>query len=109
MKNDEMTEETYQIYSDYLMAGTHRLKGRHGFRIPAIVMEQWEEQGYAVLRTNTLARRFGVQRKTMWNTIKAVEDAGFIKEIGRTEDGKAMYAPLLERGAEWRAGRGGRA
>ncbi len=105
METKDMTEEQYRTYSDYMMAGTHRLRGRHGFRIPALVVDQWHQRGYAVLRTNTLAKHFGVQRKTMWRTIQAAVAAGFIKEIGRTEDGKAKYVPCLERGAEWRAGR----
>lgn len=105
MNDLDMTEETFQQFRDYMMA-SHRIRGRHGFRIPALVLDQWQQKGYAVLRTNTLARHFGVQRKTMWQTIKSAVDAGFIKEIGRTEDGKAMYVPCLERGEEWRAARG---
>ncbi|WP_242221173.1 hypothetical protein [Shinella zoogloeoides] len=100
-----MTEEDYQLYTDYLMAGNGQLRGRHGFRIPAVVMDQWHRQGFAVLRTNTLAKHYGVQRKTMWKTIKGVVDAGFIREVGRTAEGKAMYVPCLERGKEWRAAR----
>ncbi|MGK9261204.1 hypothetical protein KXS15_09595 [Sinorhizobium meliloti] len=99
----ELTEEAYRLYSDYMLAGTHQLRGRHGFRIPALVLDQWQAQGHAILRTNTLARHYGVQRKTMWRTIQGAVDAGFIREIGRTEDGKAMYVPCFERGAEWRA------
>jgi len=102
---EEMTEQTYRLYSDYIAAGTHQLRTRHGFRIPAIVLDQWHQQGFAVLRTNTLARHYGVQRKTMWNTIRSTVEAGFIKEVGRTDDGKAIYVPCLERGTEWRARR----
>ncbi|MBP1848485.1 hypothetical protein J2046_006781 [Rhizobium petrolearium] len=106
MNDLDMTEDTFQKFRDYMMAG-HQIRGRHGFRIPALVLDQWHQNGFAVLRTNTLARHFGVQRKTMWQTIKGAVDAGFIKEIGRTEEGKAMYVPCLERGEEWRAAREG--
>ncbi|CAN7614226.1 hypothetical protein LJR030_001516 [Rhizobium sp. LjRoot30] len=99
-----MTDEDYHLYTAYLMAGD-KIRGRHGFRIPALVMEQWERQGYAVLRTNTLARHYGVGRKTMWRTIQAAINAGFIHEIGRTAEGKAMYIPCFERGREWQASR----
>lgn len=100
-----MTDEDCRMYTDYLMSGNRQLRGRHGFRIPAIVLDQWHKQGYAVLRTNTLARQYGVQRKTMWKTIQSVVDAGYIREIGRTAEGKAMYVPCFEKGQEWRAAR----
>lgn len=99
-----LTDNLIQRATDYVNAGAYRLRGRHSWRIPAIVAEQWHRQGFALLRTNTLARHYGVQRKTMWKTIKGVIDAGFIREVGRTDDGIAMYAPCLERGDEWRAG-----
>ncbi len=103
--SEELTEETYRLYTDYMMAGNRRIRGRHGFRIPALVLDQWHRQGFAVLRTNTLARHYGVGRKTMWKTIQSAVKAGFIKEVGRTEEGKAMYVPCLERGEEYRAAR----
>lgn len=102
-----MTEDEYDLYSAYLMAGTHTLPGRHGFRIPAVVLDQWREHGFAVLRTNSLAKKFGVQRKTMWRTIKSAIDHGFIVKVGETEDGRWKFAPCLERGQEWRAAREG--
>lgn len=102
--SEELTEETYRLFTDYVMAGNHRLRGRHGFRIPALVLDQWHKQGFAVLRTNTLAKYYGVGRKTMWRTIQGAVDAGFIKEIGRTADGKSKYVPCLDRGEEWRLG-----
>jgi hypothetical protein len=101
--SEELTEERYRLYTDYMMAGNRQIRGRHGFRIPSLVLDQWHKQGFAVLRTNTLARYYGVGRKTMWKTIQSAVKASFIKEIGRTEDGKAMYVPCLERGEEWRA------
>ena len=102
---EQMTEETYRLYTDYVSAGAYCLKTRNGFRIPALVLDQWNEQGFAILRTNTLAEKYGVGRKTMWNTIRGAIDNGFIKEVGRTEEGRSMYVPCLERGIEWRAGR----
>lgn len=100
---EELSEETYRLYTDYMMAGNRQLRGRHGFRIPALVLDQWHRQGFAVLRTNTLASYYGVGRKTMWKTIQSAVKAGFIREIGRTDEGKAMYVPCLEKGNEWRA------
>ncbi|TCR04059.1 hypothetical protein [Neorhizobium sp. JUb45] len=100
-----LTEETVQRYTDYINAGAYALRSRNGFRIPALVIEQWRERGFAILYTATLARTYGVGRRTMWNTIAGVIDAGFIKEIGRTPEGKAMFVPVLERGDEWRAAR----
>ncbi|ACM25789.1 hypothetical protein [Rhizobium rhizogenes] len=104
-----LPEETIERVTDYITAGAYRLRSRHGFRIPAIVAGDWAEQGYSILKTNALARQYGVQRKTMWSTIKGCIDAGFIREIGRTEDGRAMYVPCLERGDEWHAAKTERA
>lgn len=98
-----LCDNDYERLSDYIAAGAYSLRSRHGFRIPALVVDQWRQQGYAVLRTNTLAQRFGVGRRTMWNTIRGAIEAGFIKEIGRNEDGRPMYVPVVERGDEWRA------
>lgn len=82
----KLTEETVRRYTDYITAGAYVLRSRHGFRIPALVIEQWRENGFAVLQTMTLARAYGVGRKTMWRTIQGAIDAGFIKEVGRTHD-----------------------
>lgn len=103
MDHRSLNDDDIERLTDYMTAGAYVLKTKNGFRIPALVVEQWRENGFAVLRTNALAARYGVGRKTMWNTIKGAIDAGFIKEIGRTEDGRAMYVPVVERGDEWRA------
>lgn len=103
MDHRKLEDADYQRMIDYVRAGAFVLKTRHGFRIPALVADQWTEKGYAVLRTNTLAAEFGVGRRTMWKTISGAIEAGFIKEIGRTDEGRAMYIPLFERGDEWRA------
>lgn len=104
MSNLESLPEPFvRRMTDYVTAGAYRTRGRHGHRIPAIVAREWAERGYAVLRTNTLARQYGVGRKTMWKTIQNCVVDGFIREIGRTTDGKAKYEPCLERGDEWRA------
>jgi len=107
MDNLESLPDTLvQRMTDYITAAAYRTRGRHGFRIPAIVCQDWAEHGHSVLRTNTLAKQYGVGRRTMDRTIKGVVRAGFIREIGRTAEGKAMYVPCLERGDEWRAARG---
>lgn len=96
-------EQQVRRMFDYVTAAAYGTRdSRHGFRIPAIVVDDWAKNGYCILRTNTLARTYGVGRKTMWKTIKGVISAGFIKEVGRTPDGLAMYVPCLERGDEWR-------
>lgn len=100
---EELPLETIERLTDYLTAGAYKLKGRHGFRIPSFVVTQWVQNGFAVLRTNTLAKKYGVGRRTMWETIKRCEAAGFIKCIGFTDAGKHMWVPVLERGDEWRA------
>lgn len=103
MDHRSLADADIERLTDYIAAGAYVFRTRNGFRIPGLVVEQWRQHGYAVLRTNTLAATYGVGRKTMWNTIKGVIDAGFIKEVGRTEDGRAMYVPVVERGDEWRA------
>lgn len=102
IKPPALTDELAQRILDYINAGTMTARGRHGFRIPSIVAGEWAANGYAVLQTNTLARRLGVQRKTMWRTIANCIEDGFIREIGRTDDGRAMYEPCLEKGDECR-------
>ena len=101
---ESLPDPLVQQLMDYVMSGT-AARGRYGHCIPAIVSQEWIEQGYAVLRTNTLAKQYGIGRKTMWKTIRACIDDGFIREIGRTDEGRAMYAPCLERGTAWRAAR----
>lgn len=103
MDHQNLTDDDIERLTDYMTAGAYVLKTKNGHRIPALVVDQWREQGYAVLRTNTLAARYGVGRKTMWRTIQGAVDAGFIKEAGRTDDGRVMYVPIVERGDEWRA------
>lgn len=109
MNHQALTDGDIARLTDYITAGAYSLRSRNGFRIPALVIDQWRERGYAVLRTNTLATEYGVGRKTMWKTIQGAIDAGFIKEVGRTDDGRAMYVPVVERGDEWRAERDRRA
>lgn len=104
---ESLPDAHVQRMMDYIMSGTSA-RGRHGFRIPAIVCQEWAEHGHAILRTNTLARLYGVGRKTMWRTIQSCVTDGFIREIGRTAEGRAMYAPCLEKGDKWRADRGAR-
>ncbi len=104
MTIEHLDDSAIQRAIDYVTAGAYVLRSRNGFRIPALVVEQWETKGYAVLRTNTLAKTYGVGRKTMWNTIKGAIEAGFIQEVGRTDDGIAKYVPCFERGDEWRSG-----
>lgn len=107
-RNVELYEEEARLYMDYMTAGADRARGRHGFRIPAFVVMPWLENGYAVLRTNTLAKQYGVSRRTMWRTISGCVQDGIIKVVGYTDEGKAMYAPCLEIVDEWRAKKSGR-
>lgn len=98
----ELESADIQRLTDYMTSAAFALRGRFIWRLPAIVANDWAEHGYCVLPTNTLARRFGTQRKSMWRAIATLRDHGFITEIGRTEDGKTKWAPVLERGDEWR-------
>ncbi len=100
---DAISEEEANLYFDYMVAGAERARGRHGFRVPTFVLIPWVENGFAVLRTNTLANKYGVSRRTMWRTISGCVRDGIIKVIGYTDEGKAMYAPCLEIVDEWRA------
>lgn len=101
-------DATLRRMTDYVTASAYLTAGIHDHRIPAIVADQWSRQGYAVLSTNDLARRFGTTRRTMCFALARLKEANVIREIGRAHDGRAKYAPCLERGDEWRAAYEGR-
>lgn len=105
MAIEDLPDEEIQRLLDYSHAAGLLTNGRHDFRIPILVAEGWAERGYAVLPTNTLARMFGSTRRTMCSAIKRLLAAGAIREIGRTENGHPMLAPVLEIGDKWREAR----
>jgi len=102
---EDVPESTIRRMIDYAVAAGTLTAGRHDFRIPHIVASEWATKGGCVLSTNGLARQFGSTRRTMCAAIARLEAAGAIREIGRTDDGRAIYEPVLEIGDAWRAER----
>ena len=96
-------DATLRRMTDYVTASLYLTAGIHDHRIPPIVADQWSKQGFALLSTNDLASRFHTTRRTICHALARLVAAGVIKEIGRTADKRALYAPCLERGDEWRA------
>lgn len=99
----KLDDAAYQRLLDYCRATTRLTNGKHDFRIPHIVADDWSRKGYCVLSTNGLARQFGSTRRTMCLAIARLVAAGAIREIGRTVDGRAMFVPCLELGDHFRA------
>jgi hypothetical protein len=107
---NDVPESTFRQLLDYSAAATSRLRaGRHDFRIPLIVADEWVRNGHCILSTNGLARQFDSTRRTMCFAIARCIEAGCIRKVGRTDDGRAIYAPCLEIGDEWRAAKEARA
>lgn len=107
---NDVPETTFRQLLDYSAAATSILRtGRHDFRIPFIVADEWVRSGCCILSTNGLARQFNSTRRTMCFAIARCIEAGTIREVGRTADGRAMYEPCLEIGDEWRAAKEARA
>lgn len=100
---DELPEPTILRIIDYSNAAMYLTTGRHDWRIPSIIAREWATQGHSVPSTNRLARQFGTTRRTMCLALRRLVSAGIIRETGRTEDGRAMYAPCLEIADSYRA------
>lgn len=102
---DDLPDEKIRRMMDYTMAAGSLTRGRHDFRIPFFVVNDWAKHGYCVLSTNRLARQFNSTRRTMCIAIERLVAAGAIREIGRTSDKRAKFVPCLEIGDAWRAAR----
>lgn len=105
----EVPEATIRRMMDYIGATARMTNGRHDSRIPYIVADEWSRKGYCVLSTNGLARQFGSTRRTICAAIDRLVDAGVIREVDRTKEGRAVYVPCLELGDKWRAAKEARA
>jgi hypothetical protein len=104
MQIEDLPESTIQRMIDYTAASTNLLRtGRHDFRIPFIVVDEWARKGQCVLSTNRLARDFKSTRRTICASIRRLLEAGVIREIDRTSDGRPVFEPCLEIGDKWRA------
>lgn len=100
---EDVPEATIKRMTDYATAATYMTAGRHDWRIPSIVADDWATKGYCVLSMKGMAMKFGSTRRTMCLAVRRLVAAKIIKEVGRLDDGRAMYVPCLERGDEWRA------
>ena len=99
----DLPEDSIRQMIDYA-AGT-LTNGKHDFRIPYIVANEWALNGHAVLSTNRLAEQFGSTRRTICAALDRLECAGAIKRVGTAASGAGKYVPALEVGAKWRASR----
>ena len=103
MKLDRIPADLVRRYMDYLTAATFASRGQHDHRLPALVIEQFVEKGYATLPSHALAARFGATRRTICASRKRLEAAGFIRQTGINDRKQAVYVPCLERADEYRA------
>lgn len=106
---EDVPENTIRQMIDFAAAAGSLTNGKHDFRIPYIVANDWALHGHCVLSTNRLAEQFSSTRRTMCAAIDRLVDAGAIKEIGRTADNRAMFVPCLEIGDAMRLAREARA
>lgn len=107
---EDVPESTIQRMMDYTAAATSLLRsGKHDFRIPFIVADEWARTGHCILSTNRLARQFNSTRRTMCRALDRLRVAGVIREIDRTKDGRPIFEPCLEIGDQWRAAKEARA
>jgi hypothetical protein len=106
---DDLPEPLLRRMTDHVTAGLYLTAGRYDHKIPYIVAHEWALTGRCVLSTNDLARRFNSTKRTMCLALKRLTRANVIREVGRTDDGRAIYVPCLERGDEWRSLRGAHA
>lgn len=97
----DVPEALLQRVMDYSTAAADYTAGRHDFRIPMMIADQWLLHGYGTIDTNSFARRFGTTRRTVCKALKRLAAAGVIREIDRA-NGKARYEPNLEIGDAWR-------
>lgn len=104
----EIPEDTLRRILAYTQACADLTAGRHDFRIPYLVAEDWATRGSSQLSTNDLARRFGSTRRTICKALSRLVEAGAIRRVGHDhETGQSIYEPCLERGDEWLTSHGG--
>jgi len=98
----EVPEALLQRVMDYSAASAYYTTGRHDFRIPMMIADQWLIKGYGSIDTNAFARRFGTTRRTVCKALHRLAAAGIIREIG-CANGKTQFEPNLAIGDAWRA------